>query len=325
MKHGHKAFNLIELLVVLSLIALLVALLLPAIQSARETGRMLNCRGNLKQLGLALSNYEFTYRMAPSGRSTPVPLNFSAFSHLLPFLEQSALHARIDFSQPPTDSASDSGPKAPTVNRVIASAYLPFLVCPSDLAGGRVPGVRDAGTNYAGNSGSGLLYNGSLVQADGIFYENSSVRFRDIRDGITQTVAFAERLCGPGTAKINSVPPYPLLMSRLVNGLDPTYSNCYVASGPQPVAYSWGLRGAQWMLGDYTNTLYNHYHVPDAHLIDCIDSQATKGLLTVSSRHVAGPNIVFCDGHVTTISNDIDQSVWRYLGSRDGGEITREQ
>lgn len=163
-----RAFTLIELLVVISIIGVLVALLLPAVQAAREAARAISCRNNLKQLGLALLNYESTHRRFPPGRGSPLPRAFSTFAYLLPQLEQGPLHSKIDFGQAPVEFSVGATLYDGSPNRPVASVALPVLNCPSDIYGMRVPSLDFGASNYAGNVGTGLKDLGSLVNADGV-------------------------------------------------------------------------------------------------------------------------------------------------------------
>ena len=315
---NQRAFTLVELLVVISIIGVLVALLLPAVQAAREAARAISCRNNLKQLGLAVQNYESTHRKFPPGRGSPLPRAFSTFAYLLPQLEQNPLHSKIDFGQAPVDFSAGSTQYDGSVNLPVAIVALPVLNCPSDIFDKRVPSLNYGASNYAGNVGTGLKDLGSLVNADGVFFLDSQTKFRDLRDGTSSTIAFGERLLGAGS---NSSGFWDKrLVFELKVGFDPTYTLCYVNSG-QPIIFEYQLRGGKWLLGNYGNTLYNHFFAPSTDKVDCVNIQHQKGMTALSSMHGAGQFVVYCDGHVDLIQTQIDQSVWRALGSRDGGEV----
>ena len=132
MPRHRRAFTLVELLVVIAIIGVLVGLLLPAVQAARETARATSCRNNLKQLGLALHNYESAHRRFPPGRGSPLPRAFSTFAYLLPQLEQSPLHSKIDFGKAPVDFNVGSTVHDGLVNRPVAIVALPVFNCPSE-------------------------------------------------------------------------------------------------------------------------------------------------------------------------------------------------
>lgn len=317
---SQKAFTLVELLVVLAIIALLVGLLLPAVQAAREAARSFTCRNNLKQTTLALLSYESAHRKFPPGRGMPVPRNFSTFTYILPFIEQTTTYNQIDYLQPPTDFQFDSLSFSGTANRLAAKTRMSFLVCPSNGRDGQVPNVIDKATDYVGNAGSGLLNLGSLRGADGVLFENSATRFADIFDGTSQTAIFGERWNGPGQKNVTFGNFDPEGIEWLRTGSEPTYTNCYVNSNMQPIIFYTGERGGRWMQGDYFNTLYNHYHAPGK-MYACVNSTGTKGMLVLYSRHPGGPHVAYCDGHVDNVSNGIDETVWHAWGSRAGAEI----
>src|SRR4051812_42487340 len=140
-----RAFTLIELLVVIAIIGILVALLLPAVQFAREAARRMKCSNNLKQIGVSLQTFHDTNRQFPPGRDAwPAP--FSTHARLLPYLENSNLQNLIDFTQ-----STSTG-----MNVTAAETPIPLFLCPSDSANGRVPGSTYAGCDYVANVGTGI-------------------------------------------------------------------------------------------------------------------------------------------------------------------------
>jgi prepilin-type N-terminal cleavage/methylation domain-containing protein/prepilin-type processing-associated H-X9-DG protein len=174
------AFTLIELLVVLAIVGLLMGLALPAVQSVRESSRRSHCENNLRQVGLALSNYESSFRALPLG--SEFGTNHAWSSRILPYLEQGNLNSEIDFRLPWDDG----------MNRPAMSTTLPIFSCPSS-------GKRYAGsTDYCGIAGTynqtGPVLsngrNGVLFVAESA--SDRSVRLNDIRDGLSNTIAVGE-------------------------------------------------------------------------------------------------------------------------------------
>ena len=142
-RHG---FTLIELLVVIAIIAILIGLLVPAVQKVRDAAARMSCTNNLKQMGLALHNYHDTFKHFPNARD-PYPLAFSPHAHLLPFLEQPNVLNLIDFTGAKGATTTYKG-----VNAAAASTVVPIFLCPSDSGG--VPGGNGAapGVTFAGNN-----------------------------------------------------------------------------------------------------------------------------------------------------------------------------
>jgi prepilin-type N-terminal cleavage/methylation domain-containing protein/prepilin-type processing-associated H-X9-DG protein len=312
-------FTLIELMVVVAIIAILIAMLLPAVQQARETSRRIACSNNLRQLGIALHNFHSTWQRFPPGRGDPLPGVFSPFAYLLEHVEQTSVRQVIDFKQAPTTFSVAGGVVYDgTVNLPAAKARHSVLQCPSDPLSGGVPGSEFGSTNYAANAGSGLKQWGSLTDADGVFFKGSLIGLRDITDGSTQTVAMSERLNGPGPQTSGNIESdVQRLMLEIPGGNDTTPTVC--ASPSSGNCYR--ERGAKWILGNYGNTLYDHYYSPNAPAWDCMNLQQQKALTAARSMHPGGVMVLLCDGSVRFASNFVDQSLWRAIATRQTGEV----
>lgn len=184
-RHPRAGFSLIELLVVTGLIGSLIALFLPAVLQAREAARRLQCRNNLKQLGLALHNYEGTHSCLPFSSLVITTVGsetgWAWGTMLLPFLDQSPLYLQL----------APNGNNAPLAPTVQTKTVLPFYLCPSDAsADWNLQKGGHAKSNYVAMYGSNR--DESNV-GNGMFYFNSSVRYRDITDGLSNTIAAGER------------------------------------------------------------------------------------------------------------------------------------
>lgn len=346
-----KGFTLIELLVVIAIIAVLIALLLPAVQAAREAARRSSCVNNLKQLGLALHNYESIHNGFPPGRiNTYVTGNghcWGTYSQLLPQLEQQPLFNAMNFVMNPDPDFTTS---SAVVNQTAAVTVLNTLLCPSD--GGpptvQVGGGFYAGHNYLLNVGSGF----SVVQSppsgmlppNGILFENSLVRIASITDGTSNSVAISESIRSTfgaptgfsGVAVFAEDPLGGFVITgnnsagngpRITSDAD-YQARCVVSNPPgfQPT------RGIKWLYGAPGHSMYNHRRPPNDKRPDCrgglphSDKSAADWInlslnITSRSRHVGGANSVFCDGHVQFIKDTVSVPTWQSLGSRNGGEI----
>ena len=184
MKQRPAAFTLVELLVVIAIIGILVALLLPAVQAAREAARRTSCANNLVQICLALHHYDSAYEMLPSGvrdttgpiSSTPAGLHHSWIAQLLPYLEQTMAFNRID------QQVSVYAP----AHSAIRNVELTLLRCPSD------PRLGPAHSNYAGCHHD--VEAPIDVTNHGVLFLNSRIRFADITDGSSHTIFVGEKL-----------------------------------------------------------------------------------------------------------------------------------
>jgi len=250
-------FTLIELLVVIAIIAILVALLLPAVQQAREAARRVSCKNNLAQISLALLNYEMGFGVLPPGsvnatgpiESTAEGYHMSWFVQILPHLDQHALYQGIDFSKGAYDQRDE-----------VATSRMSVAVCPSD-PGGRTGG----GGPNSSVLGYAAVHNGTEAQIDvtndGVMFLNSAVTIRDILDGASNTLFTGEKMMSStdllwlsgtrstlrntGTA-INETEGDPMFRQRS-NG-----SSTFILDGPDVVGGfgSWHAGGAQFSLGD---------------------------------------------------------------------------
>ncbi len=289
-------FTLIELLVVIAIIAVLVALLLPAVQQAREAARRTTCYDHLKQLGVALHNYHeahgtlppgYTYR---PGTSSPPPneAGFSWGTMILPYIDQGPLFSKFDFHSP------IFGP----TNQAVRETRLPLFVCPSDPVSatgmvkmGPTP-EQYAMASYAASFGPPDL-DATQEKRDGLFSRNSRTRFADVSDGLSATFLLGERMNGP-------------------------FRNAGVHGNHFEYETTWSGAVRDWDEPDDDHghmVLFQTGHVPNDPSSDDRD---------VSAPHIGYANFAFADGSVHPISENVSVEVFNALGTRAGAERVGE-
>ncbi len=325
-------FTLIELLVVIAIIAILVSLLLPAVQQVREAARNSQCKNNLHQIGIALHNYATTTgEMLPNAGSRQAdayPNDHSPLARLLPYSEQNNLNNLIDFN---IQMGHPALVALPVEMRPVAEHTIEMFLCPSDPASevnllmtNTIDDVRYAGANYAGNQSDGTSTDPPQIHpmnpGNGLFWVGSSVRLRDLTDGTSNTLAFAEITRGTGTRETSSD---PLMEPRRFRAMGPSgvpalYS--FVDSGSGSISEWDGGRGTTWLWGSVPEgPVMNGYLTPNS-LIPDVMSGSNK--LTASrSWHPGGVNVLMMDGIVRTLNDSIDRNVYRGLWTRSGGEV----
>ncbi|WP_404306141.1 DUF1559 family PulG-like putative transporter [Neorhodopirellula lusitana] len=335
-----QGFTLVELLVVIAIIGVLVGLLLPAVQAAREAARRMQCSNNMKQLGLALHNYESAYRIFPgpafSTSNASQVYGFSTQAFLLPYIEQASVEAMIDYSQPLYTGAQNNQVFNP-VHENVAMTPLASFRCPTEPQDpiSFIGTNTFAGTNYVVCTGSGTDKNyDSRLKTDGMFWRGSKTGFRDMLDGSSNTLVFAESLIGGGATSPEPPPvqalPHYRFMAAYPGGpgsMQGPGLGFNGAPGDNPVletavasAASWaGNRCNAWIHGKDADTGFNAYPGPNAKTSDVIKNN--WGFLATRSLHTGGVNVAFGDGSVHFITDSIDMKTWRAMSTRNGHEV----
>lgn len=310
-----SGFTLVELLVVIAIIGVLVALLLPAVQFAREAARRMQCSSNMRQFAIALHTYHDTHLKFPPGRDNR---SISTHALILGQLRLESIQKQIDFTVPWNH-----------VNNTVArDLHVPIFLCPSDPQGS-VP-VGYEGTNYRVNQGSGVLWglpptnpadpNYGMPAPNGVFFQMSGTSFGELQDGESYTALLSEHIKGdhnnsewsksdtfrPGTHPVNA---------------DEAMQQC-LAIDPTNLAYQ-GVSavGAPWLQGYHSTTQYFHVLPPNTR--SCMFPPG-RIATSASSGHPTGVNMALCDASVRFVGNAVALDIWRALGTRRGEEPPKE-
>lgn len=295
MVRNRKGFTLVELLVVIAVIGMLVALLLPAVQAAREAARRSQCQNNLRQIGVAMHNFHSAHGKFPPGFVSKAPAQnedglgpgWGWAAHLLPHLEEANLQVWLD--REITDPIHDT----------VRVTSLPIFLCPSESGTTQTFSVADdsgaelttvAFANYVGVGGTDEV-TGFPDTGTGVLFRNKSVRIAEITDGTSNTIMISERASrqSPQTTWVGAI------TGASIPPLNPSFEE----EGP-PVLI-------------LTNTgTAEDGRVPNNALGHVEDS---------NSEHADGVNLLFCDGSVRIVNDSIDPRIWQAIGTRAGGEI----
>src|SRR5579884_2022380 len=256
MSKRRSAFTLIELLVVIAIIAILIGLLLPAVQKVRDAAGRLQCQNNLHQLVLALHNYHDAQGTLPPGRDSH---SLSTHAYLLPYLEQESVHRLVNFGAAWNDASNASACAAP----------VKVFLCPSDPHT-RVP-QGWAGNNYRVNQGSGILWglpassgpNATQPLPNGPFYLNSSIRLTDVKDGTSNTAAWSEHLKGDYSNAVATDNADTFEPGTYPDTADQAMADCLAVDTQDLSKQGYSNVGAPWLEGYHSTTIYFHVLPPN--------------------------------------------------------------
>lgn len=334
-----SGFTLVELLVVIAIIGTLVGMLLPAVQGAREAARRSACQNNMRQLGLAMHNYENARRHFPpsaqalTGTASGSPWSGQAL--ILPYMEGDTLFKNIDFTQ------AYSGTNNNAFNTSVAKTRVDVLVCSSDPKATPTADGKHYPLNYGLNVGEYLVYDpATKAIGSGAFAPFAKMRHNMFSDGLSKTIAISE--IKAKTPRVQDIPG--------ISGVAPaTPADAAGWAGGNSAGFGAESGHSEWVCGralhiGFTTTFPPNTIVPYAHSdgqtydIDiggfrektpdvASNDQAipVRAAVTSRSHHSGIVNTMLMDGSVRPIASDIDAATWQALGSRAGGEtITGE-
>jgi prepilin-type processing-associated H-X9-DG protein len=313
--------------VVLVIIGILMALLLPAVQKAREAARVASCANNLRQIGLALANFEARQHYYPPSMSLPAA--WSAQAMLLPYLEQTKLFSNINFDRSYEEAADVQTADGTTVR--LSAMRVPTYICPSErrdevkLEDGLAAHYP---LNYAVNLGDWFIYDPLTGRGgNGPFYPASRVRAADLRDGASFTLCAAE---------VKAWQPYYRNARKLAGELTAIPSSSQIgALGGQ---FKTGSGHTEWVDGRAHQSGFTAAFGPNTQVLcdqggttyDCDWTNQQEGLsttaptfaaVTARSYHGGGVNTVLMDGSVRWFADTVNLGVWRAYATLDGGEL----
>ncbi len=325
-----RGFTLIELLVVIAIIGVLIALLLPAVQQAREAARRIHCTNNLKQLGLAVMNYESTHNVLPPQQTMIIvgnaqPTSYTSWgisARLAPYMELGPMYDAMNFSLKYSDAT----------NTTVSYLQIKYLICPSEINTTPADSTKPFGvSNYGWSVGDWYVFGGGGAPLNrSAFAVNTSRGLAAFTDGLSNTLLAAE-----------------------VKANQPLYKSCTTPSGIGPntfppdnptsatfVAQNYtngckaDLGHTKWSIGSacydgFTTALTPNYRVivsPKGLDIDYDTNDENNGgptyaAITARSYHPGGVQVLLGDGGVRFIKSTIGCPTWRALGTIAGGEV----
>lgn len=341
-KSRNEGFTLVELLVVIAIIGILVALLLPAVQAAREAARRMSCSNNMKNIALAFHNYHDTYKKFPiysnrlvdaTGIQVGVWEGFSAHSLILPFMEQAPLYDQIETRKKSVNVVQGwrNAANFDALRRTRIAAF----VCPSDSS---KSGADIGNCSYGVCEGCSMGWSGTNAVNNGIFGQSTGMErgMQDITDGTANTILMGEQLMGdhdnnfyrpgdvvrgvsfPGTGA--NAAYYPITGILYEAAQVQAYGvACLAGIGNH---HSHG--GRDWMAPMPAQTVMNTLAPPNWQYPSCQQCTGcgwmdSAGAFPARSRHPGGAMHALADGSVTVITNTIDGQVYCFLGNRQDG------
>jgi prepilin-type N-terminal cleavage/methylation domain-containing protein/prepilin-type processing-associated H-X9-DG protein len=350
MRTHSRGFTLIELLVVIAIIGVLIALLLPAVQAAREAARRSQCTNNLKQIGIAMHNYHDTNRSYPpsggyctdhtnapackpavTNGPNDIPQNHSMKVRILPYIEGSALYNATNFLVPAF--AWNNAASGDAANLTLRQAVINTYLCPSDgNPGNSDPNAK--GSNYAENLGPHRRETNWSLNGPSYFMTNDGICFNvttvaTVTDGLSNTAAWSEFVKGRSGLNQDNISE----VYAINNDQNTTYNNsgmtfqdinqAWAQTCQQSTNKNWDYKGEYWVMHDVgRGGGYNHIQTPNRKSCGFGGvGDAKDSIMGPSSRHSGGVNMLFCDGSVKFVKDSISYAAWFAIGTVSGGEV----
>ena len=335
---SRSAFTLVELLVVIAIIGILIAILLPAVQSAREAARRIQCTNHMKQVGVALHNHENDKRRLPSSMIGYLPnggpewTGFTAQTQLLPYLEEMAIYDRIDFTNRWLNRA----------NQDVAKPAVPVYTCPSDYSLGQVYTAEGGPPHHPPDtlfewSRSNFVVCAGKTQLCPIPFSILQSRPPELRNAPWLKPVLLSEFKSDGAFVLE----VGRKLSEFADGLSQTAVGSEVLTG---TIGSNDVRGI-WFSGFEGGAIYEHRFTPNSSNPDFMVSgshcdpqpplpdmpcragagESSTSYFSARSRHPGGVNVLFGDGHVEFITDDVDTMAWRAIATVAGGEVPGAQ
>ena len=340
-KYGRRiveGFTLVELLVVIAIIGILIALLLPAVQAAREAARRSQCTNNLKQLGLAFHNYHDVYKVFPAYQymNTPTTWNswrgHGALTMILPYIEQRALYDQMDFRFEWDNNNESAIPtaSAPT-NFWISQRKIDAFLCPSDSP---YPNRAYGGNNYmvSGGARRDFYSTGAAVSASGVFLRRIETSMAEIFDGSSNVIMLSEQIKGDDqggslTIRRDFTNNNPLTQDQFPPAA--AIEAAGVTCDSNATSWHQSNAGRQWNASFPGFIAINTIAPPNWKHISCCNDGTfgyacdRNGIVPPKSMHPGGVNVTVADASVRFVSETIDLTTWQRLGGRaDGNPVS---